>query len=305
MPLTKTEKIWYNGKLVDWDKAQTHILTHALHYGSGVFEGIRCYKTDKGPAVFRLKEHIKRLLDSASLYYMDVPYTQDQLEQAVKDTIRANHIDACYVRPIIYRGYGEMGLNPLNAPVDVAIAVWPWGAYLGEEGLKNGIKVMISSIERFNSNVIPTRAKATGQYINSILAKVQSLKAGYDESILLDNRGFVSEGPGENVFMVKDGILCTPPEHASLLMGITRASVIEIAKSLGIDVVECDMDRGMLYTADEVFFTGTAAEVTPIREIDGHVIGKPGPITVKIQDRFFQIAQGKDKKYEKWLAYAK
>jgi len=305
MPLTKTEKIWYNGKLIDWDKAQTHILTHALHYGSGVFEGIRCYKTPKGPAVFRLKEHIRRLLESAKMYYMEVPYTQEQLERAVKDTIKANKIDACYIRPIIYRGYGEMGLNPLKAPVDVAIAVWPWGTYLGEDGLKNGIRVMVSSVQRFNSNIMPTKAKATGQYINSILAKVQSLKAGYDEAILLDSRGMVSEGPGENIFLARDRILYTPAEHASLLMGITRASVITIAKDLGYEVVESDVERGMLYTADEVFFTGTAAEVTPIREIDGHVIGKPGPLTQAIQKKFFKIVEGKDKKYENWLAYVK
>ncbi|MFH0861545.1 MAG: branched-chain amino acid transaminase [Candidatus Altiarchaeota archaeon] len=302
MPIKKTDKIWYNGKLVDWDKAQIHVLTHALHYGSGVFEGIRCYRTDKGPAVFRLREHVERLFQSARLYYMDVPYKVEQVEQAIKDTINANRIEACYIRPIIYRGYGEMGLNPLNAPVDVAVAVWPWGTYLGEEGLKNGIRACISSVERFNSNVIPTRAKATGQYINSILAKVQALKAGYEEAILLDNRGMVSEGPGENIFLVKGGRLITPPEHASLLMGITRDSVIQLAKSLGIEVVETDVDRGMLYTADEVFFTGTAAEVTPIREVDGHVIGKPGPVTKSVQNRFFEIVAGSDKSFEHWLA---
>lgn len=302
MPIKKTDKIWYNGKLVEWDKAQVHILTHALHYGSGVFEGIRCYKTSKGPAVFRLREHVERLFASARLYYMDVPYTVEQVMDAIKDTIKANKIDACYIRPIIYRGYGEMGLNPLNAPVDVAVAVWPWGTYLGEEGLKNGIRVCISNIERFNSNVIPTRAKATGQYINSILAKVQALKGGYEEAILLDNRGMVSEGPGENIFIVRDGELWTPAECGSLLMGITRDSVIEIAKSLKYEVVECDIDRGMLYTAEEVFFTGTAAEVTPIREVDGHVIGKPGPVTKAIQKRFFEIVEGGDKTFKKWLS---
>jgi len=302
MPIKKTDKIWFNGKLVDWDKAQVHVLTHALHYGSGVFEGIRCYKTAKGPAVFRLREHVERLFQSARLYYMDVPYSVEEVMQAIKDTIKANRIDACYIRPIVFRGYGEMGLNPLNAPVDVAVAVWPWGTYLGEEGLKNGIRVMISNVERFNSNVIPTRAKATGQYINSILAKVQALKAGYEEAILLDNRGLVSEGPGENIFLVKAGRLYTPAEHASLLMGITRESVIRLAEDLGIEVVETDVDRGMLYTADEVFFTGTAAEVTPIREIDGHVIGKPGPVTKSIQKRFFEVVAGSDKSFEHWLA---
>ncbi len=305
MPIKKTDKIWVNGDMVDWDKAQTHILTHALHYGSGVFEGIRCYKTVKGPAVFRLLEHVERLFNSAKLYYMEVPYSVEEIEDATKELIKENGLDACYIRPIVYRGYGEMGLNPLNSPVDVAIAVWPWGTYLGEEGLKKGIRVMISSVERFNTNIVPTRAKATGQYINSILAKLQSLNAGYDEAIMLDNRGMVSEGPGENVFAVRGGILYTPPEHASLLMGITRDSVIKVAGSMSIEVVETDMDRGMLYTADEVFFTGTAAEVTPIREIDGHAIGKgkPGPVTKQIQEKFFEIVEGKDQEYGKWLAY--
>ncbi len=304
MPLTKTDKIWMNGKLVDWDKAQVHLLTHALHYGSGVFEGIRCYKTHKGPAVFRLREHVKRLFESARLYYMDIPYKPEDIEEAIKSVIRANRIDACYIRPIAYRGYGEMGLNPLKSPVDVAVAVWPWGTYLGEDGIKNGIRVMTCSIERFNSNIVPTRAKATGQYINSILAKVQCLKAGYDEALMLDNRGMISEGPGENIFIVKDGVLYTPPEHASILLGITRASVMEMASDLGHRVVEADMERGMLYGADEAFFTGTAAEVTPIREVDGHVIGKPGPVTKAIQAKFFSIVAGKEPKYGKWLAYA-
>jgi len=303
MPITKTEKIWMNGKLVDWDKAHVHILTHALHYGSGVFEGIRCYKTVKGPAVFRLREHLERLFMSAKLYFMDMPYTVPEIEKAVKGTIKANRMEACYIRPIAFRGYGEMGLNPLKSPVEVSIAVWPWGTYLGEEGLKNGIKVMVSSVQRFNSNVMPAKAKATGQYINSILAKIQSLKAGYDEAIMLDGRGMISEGPGENIFLVKGGRLYTPPEHASILMGITRDSVMKLANALGIEVVECDIDRGMLYTADEVFFTGTAAEVTPIREIDGHAVGKPGPVTLRIQERFFGIVKGKDKKFDKWLSY--
>ncbi|MFH1055099.1 MAG: branched-chain amino acid transaminase [Candidatus Altiarchaeota archaeon] len=303
MPITKTDKIWVNGNLVGWDSAQTHILTHALHYGSGVFEGVRCYKTIKGPAVFRLREHVKRLFDSARLYYMSIPYTQTEVEDAIKKTIKANKLDACYIRPIVYRGYGEMGLNPLKCPVDVAIAVWPWGSYLGEEGMKNGIRTMIVSIERFNSNVIPTRAKATGQYINSILAKLHALKAGYDEAIMLNNRGMVSEGSGENIFIVKDGGVYTPPEHASILMGITRDSVMRIAKDMKIQVIERDMDKGTLYTADEAFLTGTAAEVTPIREVDGHMIGKPGPITLRIQRKFFDVVSGKERKYDKWLSY--
>jgi branched-chain amino acid aminotransferase len=303
MPITKTDKIWVNGELVDWDKAQTHVLTHALHYGSGVFEGIRCYKTGKGPAVFRLREHVQRLFDSARLYHMELPYSVGEIEDVIKGLIKANGLDACYIRPIVYRGYGEMGLNPLKAPVETVIAVWPWGTYLGDEGLKRGIRVMVSSVERLNSNIVPVRAKATGQYINSILAKLQSLNAGYDEAIMLDCRGMVSEGPGENVFIVRDGVIYTPPEHASLLMGITRDSVIKIARTLNHEVRETDVDRGMLYTADEAFFTGTAAEVTPIREIDGHEIGKPGPITRGIQKRFFKIVKGKDREFSQWLSH--
>jgi branched-chain amino acid aminotransferase len=303
MALTKTEKIWHNGGFISWDDAKTHILSHALHYGSGVFEGIRCYETKKGPAIFRLTDHMRRLMESANLYYMEIPYTQKELEDAAKELVKLNKVKSCYIRPIIFRGYGEMGLNPLNAPVDTSIACWPWGTYLGEEGLKNGIKVIISSIERFNSNILPTRAKATGQYINSILAKIQAVKAGYDEAIMLDNRGLISEGPGENLFIVKDGVITTPPEHASLLMGITRDSAIKIAKDHGLEVVESDIDRGMLYQADEAFFTGTAAEVTPINEIDGHIIGKPGKITKKIQKTFFATVKGELSEYEDWLAY--
>jgi branched-chain amino acid aminotransferase len=302
MPIKKSQKIWLNGELVDWDEAKVHVLSHALHYGSGVFEGIRCYKTGDGPAVFRLTDHISRLIQSGKLYYMDLPYTADELEQAVRDTVKANSLESCYIRPIAYRGYGEMGLNPLNAVVDVSIACWEWGTYLGDEGLKNGIRVAISNLERFNNNIIPVRAKATGQYINSILAKIQALKAGYDEALLLDNRGLISEGPGENIFIVKDGDLYTPPEHANLLMGITRDSVIQVADDMGYYIMESDIDRGMLYTADEAFYTGTAAEVTPIREVDGHEIGKPGPVTKSIQEKFFSIVHGGDDSYMHWLS---
>ena len=303
MPITKTEKIWMNGKLVNWDDARIHVLTHALHYGSGVFEGIRCYNTTKGPAVFRLKEHLQRMFNSAKIYHMKIPYTLEELRKATKDMLKANKIRECYIRPIAYVGYSEMGLNPLKNPVDVAIAAWPWGAYLGDEGLKNGIRVKVSSFERINSNVLPPAAKATGQYINSILAKIEAINSGVDEAIMLDNRGLISEGPGENIFMVKDGVLYTPPLYASALPGITRDSILQIAEELKIKAVITDMDRGMLYTADEVFFTGTAAEVTPIREIDGIAIGKPGPITKKLQEKFFSIVKGNDKKYEKWLDY--
>jgi len=303
MPIERVRKIWMNGKLVDWDDAKIHILTHALHYGSGVFEGIRCYNTVKGPAVFRLKEHIQRLFDSARLYRMEIPYSLEELRDATKDTIRENGLNACYIRPIVFRGYGEMGLNPLNAPVDVSIAVWPWGTYLGEEGLKNGIRAKISSFQRIPPNVLPSSAKATGQYINSILGKLEAIDSGYEEAIMLDFRGFVSEGPGENLFIVKNSKIYTPPAHASILPGITKDSVIRIATDFDINVIETDIVRSMLYNADEAFFTGTAAEITPIREIDGIVIGKPGPITKKIQAKFFDIVKGKDSKYMEWLDF--
>jgi len=303
MPIEKVKKIWMNGKLVDWNDAKIHVLTHALHYGSGVFEGIRCYNTIKGPAVFRLKEHIQRLFDSARLYRMEIPYSIEELSRATKDIIRENGLNACYIRPIVFRGYGEMGLNPLNAPVDVSIAVWPWGTYLGEEGLKNGIRAKISSFQRIPPNVLPSSAKATGQYINSILAKLEAIDSGYEEAIMLDFRGFVSEGPGENLFIVKNSKIYTPQAHASILPGITRDSVIRIATDFDINVIETDIVRSMLYNADEAFFTGTAAEITPIRQIDGIVIGRPGPITKKIQAKFFDIVKGKDSKYKEWLDF--
>ncbi len=303
MPIQKVDKIWMNGKLVDWDDARIHVLTHALHYGSGVFEGIRCYKTPKGPAIFRHKEHMKRLYESARLYFMKIPYSQEELEDATKKMIRANKLDECYIRPIAYRGYGEMGLNPGKNPVDVAIAAWPWGTYLGEEGLKNGIRAKICSVQRISPNTLPPNAKATGQYANSILAKLEALNAGYDEGILLDYRGFISEGPGENLFMVKDNIIYTTPEQASILKGITRDSIMTIARDMGYEVRESDVTRGFLYLADEAFFTGTAAEVTPIREIDDREIGKPGPITRKLQGKFFEIIRGGDSRYERWLDY--
>ncbi len=303
MPITETKKIWMNGKLVDWGDAKIHVLTHTLHYGSGVFEGIRCYKAAKGPAVFRLREHMQRLHASGKIYFMEIPYSVGELCKATKELIKANGLEECYIRPIAFRGYGEMGLNPLKCPIDVVIATWPWGTYLGEEGLKNGIRAKISSFQRISPNVLPPAAKNTGQYANSILAKVEALACGYDEAILLDYRGFVSEGPGENIFVVKNGVIYTPPEHASILKGITRDSVITIAKDLGYSVVEADILRTSLYAADEVFFTGTAAELTPIREIDSYKIGKPGPITKKIQETFFNATKGKEKRYEAWLEY--
>ena len=303
MPISEVEKIWMNGSLVNWKDAKIHVLTHALHYGSGVFEGIRCYKTAKGPAVFRLREHMDRLEDSAKIYMKSIQYTTEQLCEATKQLIKANKLEECYIRPIIYRGYGEMGLDPTKSKVDVAIAAWVWGTYLGEEGLKNGIRAKISSFQRISPNILPSSAKATGQYINSILAKLEATDVGYDEAIMLDSRGFISEGPGENIFMVKDGVICTPPEHASILMGITRDSVMKIAADMGYEVKEMDLTRGNLYLADEAFFTGTAAEITPIRNVDGREIGKPGPVTKKIQAKYFNAVHGKDRKYEKWLDY--
>ncbi len=292
-----------NGEFVNWDDAKVHILTHALHYGSGVFEGIRCYKTADGPAVFRHREHMERLHNSAKIYQMEIPYSVEELMDATKELIRKNGLEECYIRPIAYRGYGEMGLNPLNAPIDVAIAVWPWGAYLGEEGIKNGIRTMISSFQRISPKSLPPFAKCTGTYVNSILSKLESLHAGCDEAIVLDYRGLISEGPGENLFMIKDDKIFTPPEHASILVGITRDTAITIARDLGYDVVETDITRGQLYLADELFFTGTAAEITPIREVDGIEIEKPWPITKAIQEKFYATIKGKDNKDKDWLDY--
>jgi branched-chain amino acid aminotransferase len=303
MPIQETKKIWMNGELVNWRDAKIHVLTHALHYGSGVFEGIRCYNTVRGPAVFRLVDHMKRLHNSAKLHFMEIPYSVEELVEATKEMIRANGLSECYVRPIAFRGYGEMGLNPLKNPVEVAIAAWPWGTYLGEEGLKNGIRAKIASLQRITPNTLPPDAKATGQYANSILAKLEALNAGYEEAILLDYRGFISEGPGENIFIVKDEVIYTTPRHASILVGLTRDSIITIARDMGYKVKEMDLTRSALYLADEAFFTGTAAEVTPIREIDNYYIGRPGPITKKLQAKFFEITKGRDPKYESWLDY--
>lgn len=303
MPIPKVDYIWINGEFVEWENARVHILTHALHYGSGVFEGIRTYKTVKGAAVFRLTDHIKRLFDSAKMYRMDIPYTIEELVEATKETIRRNKLESCYVRPIAFRGYGEMGLYPMDCPVDVAVAAWPWGAYLGDEGIKNGIRVKISSFRRIDPNTLPPSAKATGQYINSILAKLEAKEEGYDEAVLLDFRGFISEGSGENIFVVKNGTLMTPPPSSSILIGITRDTVIKLAKYLDIPFREESLLRFDLYTADEVFFTGTAAEIVPIREVEGREVGDPGPITRKLQDSFYGVIRGEDKRFEHWLEY--
>ncbi len=303
MPLIPTKYIWMDGKTMPWAQAKVHVLTHTLHYGMGVFEGIRCYQTQDGPAVFRLKDHLLRLENSARLVGMKLPYSVEQLGKATKAVIKKNRINECYIRPIAYYGYGVMGLNPEGAPVKVAIAVWPWGTYLGEEGLKHGIRAKISKWRRIHPNIMPPQAKVVANYANSILAKVEILGAGYDEAILLNMDGKVAEGPGENVFIVKGGKVITPPISSGALTGITRDSVIAIAKDAGIGFKEKDLSPKDLYSADEAFFTGTAAEVTPIREIDGKTIGKGmrGPVTEKLQETFFKAIRGAEPKYKAWL----
>ncbi len=303
MPIPEVEKIWMDGELVEWNEAKIHVLTHTLHYGSGVFEGIRAYRTPRGTAVFRLTDHIRRLYQSAFIYRKEIPFTQDQLIEATKLVIRANGLDSCYIRPIVFRGYGEMGLNPLSAPINVAIAVWPWGTYLGDEGIKHGVRAKISSFRRNDVNHIPPAAKACGQYLNSILAKIEVTEAGYDEAILLNNNGFVADGSGENVFIVRRGALYTPPTSSGALEGITRDTIIRIAEDMEIPFREKDLVRTDLYLADEAFFTGTAAEVVPIREVDDRVLGEPGPVTKRLQEAFFRIVHGEDSRYDHWLEY--
>jgi len=300
----KADKVWMDGRMVDWDKAQVHVCTHALHYGSGVFEGIRAYETDKGTAVFRLKEHINRLFNSAKILKMDIPFDKEEIRQAIKDTIRENKLKSCYIRPLIYRGFKELGVNPFKCPVNCAIAVWEWGAYLGEEALAKGIKTKISSYARNYINSTSQKAKICANYINSIFAKMEAIEAGVDEAILLDARGYVTEGSGENLFWIRNGIIYTTPT-ATVLEGITRDSIIRVANDLGYEVQEKYIGRDELYISEEVFFAGTAAEVTPIREIDKYQIGegKRGPITEKLQKKFFDIVKGKDEEYSDWLDY--
>jgi branched-chain amino acid aminotransferase len=304
VPITPVEKIWMDGELLDWDQAQIHVLSHALHYGSGVFEGIRVYETTQGPAVFRVHDHLKRLFRSAHLYHMEIPFSLQALADAINDTVKANGLAACYVRPIVYRGYGEMGVNPLQAPLNVCVAAWPWGAYLGEHALEHGVRVKISSWKRNDQNSLPTSAKATGQYINSVLAKLESVHAGYDEAVMLNQHGFVTDGSGENIFVVRDGVITTPPISAGCLDGITRESVMTIARDLGYEVREENLVRTDLYHADEVFFTGTAAEVTPIREVDDRRVGEGtrGPMTKELQGTFFAATKGELDTYSSWLS---
>lgn len=300
MVMDETKYIWMDGKLVDWKDAKVHVLSHTLHYGLGVFEGIRFYETDKGPAVFRLKDHIKRLFDGAKCTFMKVPYTEEEINEAVLETVRKNEIKAGYIRPIFFYGYGKMGLDPHGVPVNVSIAVWPWGAYLGEEA----VKVKTSSFIRMHPKSTHTECKICGHYVNSIFASLEAKEKGYQEALLLDYEGYCAEGPGENLFIVKDGKLLTP-ELGNILPGITRRSIIEIAKNEGIEVEETKLKLEDVYNADEAFFTGTAAEVTAIKSVDDKKIGKqsPGPVTEKLKGLFLDIVKGKNEKYKDWLSY--
>ena len=302
--LQATEKIWMNGAFVKWDDARVHVLTHSLHYGTGVFEGIRCYKADAGSAVFRLSEHVNRLFESAHILQMEMPFARKAVSEAILETIRVNKIEACYIRPLAYISYGAMGIFPKENPVHLSIAVWPWGSYLGEEGLKNGIRVKISSFSRPHVNSTMVRSKTTANYANSLLAKREALKNGYDEAMLLDGDGYVAEGSGENVFIVRKGVIKTPP-LTSILEGITRETVMQLAAERGLRVVEERFTRDELYIADEAFFTGTAAEITPIREVDDRTIGvgKPGPVTMQLQGAFFDSVHGRDKRHADWLTF--
>jgi branched-chain amino acid aminotransferase len=293
--------IWMNGEFVAWEDAKVHVLTHALHYGTGVFEGERCYDTERGPAIFRHDEHLDRLERSAKLYYMDMPFSREQLREATHELIGRNGFRSCYIRPLIYRGHGPMGLNPLDNPVEAMIAVWEWGAYLGEEGKKNGVRARVSSWRRISSESLVPMAKASGQYLNSVLAKIEAQKSGYEEAILLDDKGHVCEGTGENVYIVRDGVIYTPPATASILWGINRMSILEIARDLGYEVVERDIARSEMPLADEMFLSGTAAELVPVREIDDIEIGTPGPITRELQSALEDALHGRSERYAHWL----
>ncbi len=305
--MEQADLIWLNGELVAWEDAKVHVLTHGLHYGTGVFEGERAYETDSGPAIFRHRDHLDRLFRSAELYYMPIPFTLEELRTATHELIAANDLRECYIRPIVYRGYGQMGLYPLDAPVEVSIAAWCWGAYLGEDGKQHGIRAKVSSWRRISHDSLIPHAKASGQYLNSVLAKIEASKAGYQEAILLDPHGFVCEGSGENIFALRDDQLLTPPQTAGILDGINRKSIIRIARDLGYHVVERDIARAELYLADEVFMSGTAAELVPVREIDDHQIGagEPGPVTREVQRVFDDALHGRDPRYAEWLDHVK
>lgn len=306
MPVNKVEKIWMNGKLVNWDDAKIHVLSHVVHYGSSWFEGIRCYETKKGSAVFRLDKHIDRLFDSARIYRAEIPFTKKEIIAAIKETIKANKLKACYVRPVVFRGYGDVGVSPIGCPIDVSIIVWEWGKYLGSDALEKGIDVRVASWARPAPNTLPTMAKTGANYMNSQLIKLEALADGYAEGIALDTSGHISEGSGENIFVVKNGSIVTPPLIDALLPGVTRSSVMTLAKDAGITLTESHIPRELLYIADEVFFTGTAAEITPIKTIDRMTVGdgKPGPVTRELQKRFMKIVQdGKDP--HGWLNFVK
>lgn len=301
--VTTSDKIWMDGEFVNWNEAKVHVLTHALHYGLAAFEGIRCYKGIKGSAIFRLNEHVDRLFESAHIMAMKVPYNKKEVFEAIIETVRVNRLESCYIRPLLYVGYGEMGLFPGNNPIKLSIAAWPWGTYLGEDALEQGIRAKLSSFTRHHVNVSMTRAKVSGYYVNSILAKCEAKNSGYDEAILLDPEGYVAEGTGENIFIVKKGVLKTTP-LTSILEGITRDAIMKLAQERKIPVVEERFTRDAMYVADEVFLTGTAAEVTPVREIDDRAIGEGtrGPVTTLLQKAFFDIVKGEDSTHQNWLA---
>ncbi len=305
MAFTKSESVWMNGRLVPWDQATVHVLSHVIHYGSCIFEGIRCYKTPRGPAIFRLRDHVERLFDGCRIYRMEIPYTREQIETAIVETTRANRLEACYIRPLVYRGYESLGVDPYPCPIDVAIGVWPWGAYLGKDAAEKGVDVMVSSWRRFAPDTLPAMAKASANYMNSQLIKMEALVNGYAEGIALDAAGFVSEGSGENIFLVRKGALHTPPLTASVLPGITRETILQLARDRRIAVVEQNLPREALYTADEVFFVGTATEVTPIRSVDRVPVGRGvrGEVTARLQAEFNSITSGQADDHHRWLTH--
>jgi len=307
MAFDESGKIWFNGNIVDWKDANLHVLSHVVHYGSSVFEGIRCYNTKNGPAVFRLQEHVLRLINSGKIYRMDIPYSVEDLSQAIIEIIKINNLKQCYIRPVAFRGYGELGVYPMNCPVETVIAAWPWGKYLGEEAIEKGVDVGVSSWRRMAPDTMPNMAKAGSNYMNSQLAKMESIINGYNEGIMLDYQGMVSEGSGENIFVVLDDVIFTPPISSSLLSGLTRDAVITLAEEMGLEVRQEQIPREMLYISEEVFLTGTAAEVTPVRSVDKIQVGKGfrGEITKKVQSAFFAVVNGENEDDHGWLTKVK
>ncbi len=297
----EVDYIWMDGKLVPWREATVHVLTHSLHYGTGVFEGIRCYATDDGPAIFRLTEHMERFERSAKMLFMELGYSVEELVEAVKLTVRENNLPSCYIRPLAFRGYGIMGVDPIPAPVQVSIAAWSWGAYMGDEALVHGVDVGVSSWRQRGANAMPPAIKATGNYLNSSLARIEANRHGYNEAVMLNEEGKVTEGTGENLFIVRDGVIITPPVSDGILEGITRESIMVIADDLDYPVIEESLVRTDLYTADEMFMTGSAAEVVPVRSVDGRVIGDAGPVTLELQRTFFDVVHGRNPEYANWL----